>query len=56
MHSSEANALTWPEDWGAFERVNLLPALTAVSYNANNQQTLFGANTLPHDLNRNLAT
>ena len=56
MHSGEANALTWPENRGAFERVNLLPALTALSYNPNNQQTLFVANILTHDLNRNPAT
>ena len=56
MHSGEANVPKWSEDKGALARVDLLSAFTAVSYNANNQQTLFGANTLPHDLNRNLAT
>ena len=41
---------------GAFARSNLPPALTTVSYNANNQQTTFGTNTETYDLNGNLAT
>jgi len=41
---------------GAFARTTIPPALTTVSYNANNQQTTFGTNTLTYDLNGNLAT
>ncbi|MEP6960068.1 MAG: hypothetical protein ABI980_15180 [Nitrospirota bacterium] len=41
---------------GTFARSNLPPALTTVSYNANNQQTTFGTNTETYDLNGNLAT
>lgn len=41
---------------GSFARSNLPPALTTVSYNANNQQTTFGTNTITYDLNGNLAT
>lgn len=41
---------------GSFARSGLPPALTTVSYNANNQQTTFGTNTLTYDLNGNLAT
>ncbi len=41
---------------GAFARVTIPPALTTVSYNANNQQTTFGTNTLTYDLDGNLAT
>ena len=41
---------------GSFARSGLPPALTTVSYNANNQQTTFGTNTLTFDLNGNLAT
>jgi YD repeat-containing protein len=41
---------------GSFARSGLPPALTTVSYNANNQQTAFGTNTLTYDLNGNLAT
>ena len=41
---------------GSFARSNLPPALATVSYNANNQQTTFGSNTLTYDLNGNLAT
>ncbi len=41
---------------GSFGRTNLPPALTTVSYNANNQQTTFGTNTETYDLNGNLAT
>jgi YD repeat-containing protein len=41
---------------GTFARSNLPPALTTVSYNANNQQTTFGSNTITYDLNGNLAT
>ena len=32
------------------------PALSTVSYNANNQQTTFGSNTENYDLNGNMAT
>ncbi|ALA58606.1 RHS repeat-associated core domain-containing protein [Nitrospira moscoviensis] len=41
---------------GAFARTTIPPALTTVSYNANNQQLTFGANTETYDLNGNLAT
>ncbi|TKB68029.1 MAG: hypothetical protein E8D47_00685 [Nitrospira sp.] len=41
---------------GTFGRTNLPPALTTVSYNANNQQLTFGTNTETYDLNGNLAT
>ncbi|MGH7181350.1 MAG: RHS repeat-associated core domain-containing protein, partial [Nitrospiraceae bacterium] len=41
---------------GSFARSGLPPALTTVSYNANNQQTTFGTNTETYDLNGNLAT
>ena len=41
---------------GTFARSGLPPALTTVSYNANNQQTTFGTNTITYDLNGNLAT
>ena len=38
------------------KRSTIPPALTTVSYNANNQQTTFGTNTETYDLNGNLAT
>jgi YD repeat-containing protein len=41
---------------GAFARTTIPPALSTVSYNANNQQTTFGTNTEMYDLNGNLAT
>jgi RHS repeat-associated protein len=41
---------------GTFARSGLPPALTTVSYNANNQQTTFVTNTLTYDLSGNLAT
>ncbi|TKB75487.1 MAG: hypothetical protein E8D46_01315 [Nitrospira sp.] len=41
---------------GSFARSGLPPALTTVSYNANNQQITFGTNTETYDLNGNLAT
>ena len=41
---------------GSFARSGLPPALTTVSYNANNQQLTFGTNTETYDLNGNLAT
>ncbi|MEO6564469.1 MAG: RHS repeat-associated core domain-containing protein, partial [Casimicrobiaceae bacterium] len=41
---------------GTFARSTIPPALTTVSYNANNQQTTFGTNTETYDLNGNLAT
>ena len=41
---------------GSFARSGLPPAVTTVSYNANNQQTTFGTNTITYDLNGNLAT
>jgi RHS repeat-associated protein len=41
---------------GSFARSGLPSALTTVSYNANNQQTTFGTNTMTFDLNGNLAT
>ncbi len=41
---------------GTFARTNVSPALASASYNANNQQTAFGATTETYDLNGNLAT
>jgi RHS repeat-associated protein len=41
---------------GTFARSNIPPALAATSYNANNQQTMFGTSTETYDLNGNLAT
>jgi RHS repeat-associated protein len=41
---------------GTFGRSNIPPALTTTTYNANNQQTAFGAATATYDLNGNLAT
>jgi RHS repeat-associated protein len=41
---------------GTFARTNLPPALATTTYNANNQQTAFGAATEVYDLNGNLAT
>ena len=41
---------------GTFARSNLPPALTTTTYNANNQQTVFGTNTLTYDLPGNLNT
>lgn len=41
---------------GTFGRSNIPPALTTTTYNANNQQTAFGAATETYDLNGNLAT
>lgn len=41
---------------GAFVRTTIPPALSTVSYNANNQQTTFGTNTETYDLNGNLVT
>ncbi|MDR4470593.1 MAG: hypothetical protein MRJ68_20205, partial [Nitrospira sp.] len=41
---------------GTFARTNLPPALASASYNANNQQTVFGTTTETYDLNGNLAT
>jgi len=41
---------------GTFARATIPPALTTVSYNANNQQTTFGTNTETYDLNGNLST
>ena len=41
---------------GAFARSTIPPALSTVSYNANNQQTTFGTNTETYDLNGNLNT
>jgi RHS repeat-associated protein len=41
---------------GALARVTIPPALSTVSYNANNQQTTFGTNTETYDLNGNLST
>lgn len=41
---------------GTFARANLPPALTTTTYNANNQQKVFGTNTLTYDLNGNLNT
>ena len=39
-----------------FARANTPPALASASYDANNQQTVFGASTETYDLNGNLAT
>jgi hypothetical protein len=39
---------------GTFARTTIPPALTTVNYNANNQQTTFGTNTLTYDLNGNV--
>jgi len=36
-------------------QLTIPPALTTTSYNANNQQSIFGTNTLTYDLNGNLA-
>ncbi len=41
---------------GTFARSNIPPALASTSYNANNQQTVFGAATETYDPNGNLAT
>lgn len=41
---------------GSFARTTIPPTLAATTYNANNQQTTFGMNTLTYDLNGNLAT
>jgi len=41
---------------GSFARSGLPPALATTTYNANNQQTMFGASTETYDLNGNLAT
>jgi RHS repeat-associated protein len=41
---------------GSFARTTIPPALSVVSYNANNQQTTFGTNAETYDLNGNLAT
>jgi RHS repeat-associated protein len=41
---------------GTFAWTNLPPALSTVSYNANNQQTTFGVDTLTYDLNGNLTS
>lgn len=41
---------------GTFGRSNIPPALASASYNANNQQTAFGATTETYDLNGNMAT
>jgi uncharacterized protein RhaS with RHS repeats len=41
---------------GSFARTNPPPALATTNYNANNQQTTFGAATETYDLNGNLAT
>jgi RHS repeat-associated protein len=41
---------------GAFARSTIPPALATATYNANNQQTIFGSNTLTYDFNGNLAT
>lgn len=41
---------------GTFARSNLPPALTTTTYNANNQQKVFGTNTLNYDLHGNLNT
>ena len=46
----------WIKTGGAFARTTIPPALTTVSYNANNQQTTFGTNTETYDLDGNLAT
>src|SRR6185312_11574693 len=39
-----------------FARTNIPPAFATTNYNANNQQTTFGASTETFDLNGNLAT
>jgi RHS repeat-associated protein len=41
---------------GAWARTNLPPVLSTTIYNANNQQTKFGTNTLTYDANGNLST
>jgi len=41
---------------GSFARTNLPPALATTSYNANNQQTTFAADTLTYELNGNLTS
>lgn len=41
---------------GFFARSTIPPALATASYNANNQQTTFGTNTLTYDFNGNLQT
>jgi RHS repeat-associated protein len=41
---------------GSFARSSIPPALATASYNANNQQTVFGSNTETYDLNGNLST
>lgn len=41
---------------GSFARSTIPPALATASYNANNQQTTFGTNTLTYDFNGNLQT
>jgi RHS repeat-associated protein len=41
---------------GTFARSDIPPVLASASYNANNQQTVFGTNTETYDLNGNLAT
>ncbi|UVT15735.1 MAG: DUF4157 domain-containing protein [Nitrospira sp.] len=41
---------------GTFAHTNVPPTLASASYNANNQQTAFGAATETYDLNGNLAT
>ncbi|NOU11968.1 MAG: RHS repeat protein [Nitrospira sp.] len=41
---------------GTFARSNIPPALATTTYNANNQQTMFGTSTETYDLNGNLAT
>jgi RHS repeat-associated protein len=41
---------------GTFARSNIPPALATTTYNANNQQTVFGAATETYDPNGNLAT
>ncbi len=41
---------------GAFARTTIPPALTTATSNANNQQTVFGTNTLGYDFNGNLTS
>ena len=41
---------------GTFARSNIPPALTTTTYNANNQQKVFGTVTENYDLNGNLST
>lgn len=41
---------------GTFARSNIPPMLASASYNANNQQTMFGTSTKTYDLNGNLTT